>query len=211
MGDFNDDPYDESISKYLNSVSDIKACKEWKEILEIRSKDEKSPLDVSHRKYYLEQSTCLFNCMWKLVADPNVIRNTNLDPNVPRGSIYYWRTDKWSIFDQFIISRGLYYGEQKLKFRNDSTKIVYEGLRLVDNLSYDKFNDSSGNEYYFVDKAKIHPSLKDNPMDFVYLRRFYNEKTNQFEDDNRSIPAGRDKNTGYSDHFPILCVIDITN
>jgi hypothetical protein len=212
MGDFNDDPYDESISKYLNTVSDIRACKEWKEILEIRSKDEKSPLDVSHRKYYLEQSTYLFNCMWKLVGDPNAIGNTNLDPNVPRGSIHYWGTDRWSIFDQFIVSQGLHHGKQKLKFRNDSAKIVYDGLRLVDNLSYDKFDNSNNenyNYYYLVDKAKIHPSLKDNPMDFVYLRRFYNEKTKQFEDDNRSIPAGRDKDTGYSDHFPVLCIIDI--
>ena len=28
-----------------------------------------------------------------------------------------------------------------------------------------------------------------------------------FKADNRSIPQGRDANTGYSDHFPIQCMI----
>ena len=208
MGDFNDEPYKESLTKYLNSVSDIKNCREWKEILEIRTRNEKNPLDISHKKYYLEESTSLFNCMWKLVADPNLIGDATLDLNVPGGSIYYWRTNRWSIFDQFIISRGLYHGKQNLRFRKDSSRIVYEGLRLIDNLSNDKFSDSS-NEYYFIDKTKVHPSLKANPIDFVYIKRTYNENIKQFEDDNKSVPEWRDKNTGYSDHFPIMCIIDI--
>jgi hypothetical protein len=148
--------------------------------------------------------------MWKLGADPNSIGNVNLDLNVPGGSIYYWATNRWSLFDQFIISRGLYYGKQKLKFRNDSVKIFYKGLRLVDNLSYDKFSDSK-NGNYSIDKSTVHQSSKGSPMDFVYMKRTYNESTKQLEDDNKSVPAWREKNTGYSDHFPILCIIDILN
>lgn len=210
MGDFNDEPYNESITKHLNTVSDIRSCREWKEIIEIRARDEKNALDVSHRKYYLEECACLFNCMWKLVADPNSIGNVNLNLNVPGGSIYYWATNRWSLFDQFMISRGLYYGKQKLKFRIDSVKIFYKGLRLVDNLSYDKFSDSK-NGNYSIDKSTVHQSSKGSPMDFVYMKRTYNESTKQLEDDNKSVPAWREKNTGYSDHFPILCIIDILN
>jgi len=106
-----------------------------------------------------------------------------------------------------MISQGLYLGKEKLKFRNNSIKIFYEGLRLVDNLSPDKFNDSV-NEYYYLDKTKIHPSLKNNPMEFVYQKKSYNDNTKQFEDD-RNFQKGREMNTGYSDHFPIMCIIDL--
>jgi hypothetical protein len=46
-------------------------------------------------------------------------------------------------------------------------------------------------------------------MDFVYVKRTYNENIKQFEDDYKSVPEWRKKNTGYSDHFPIKCIIDI--
>jgi hypothetical protein len=53
------------------------------------------------------------------------------------------------------------------------------GLRLIDDLSYDKFDDCN-HEYYLWIRQRF-TSLKDNPMEFVYLKRYYNEKTNQFE------------------------------
>ena len=46
-------------------------------------------------------------------------------------------------------------------------------------------------------------------MDFVFLKYYYNEETADFKADNRSIPQGRDANTGYSDHFPIQCMIKL--
>ena len=207
MGDFNDEPYDESIIKYLNAIPDVKYCKEWKEIFELRSKEERSSVDISFTKYYLEENVTLFNPMMKLASEPGLIGNNDIDPSVPGGTIYYWRTNRWSIFDQFIISQGLYHGKQKLKFRKNSIKIYYHGLRLVDNLSPDKFNDST-NEYYYLDKTKIHPSLKNNPMEFVYQKKYYNENSKQYEDD-KNLPKGREKNTGYSDHFPIMCILDL--
>lgn len=207
MGDFNDEPYDDSIIQYLNAVPDIRYSKEWKEIFELRAKEERSSVDVSFRRYYLEENVTLFNPMMKLASDPELIGNRTVDPNVPGGTLYYWRTNRWSIFDQFIISQGLHHGKQKLKFRSNSIKIYYQGLRLVDNLSPDKFNDSN-NEYYYLDKTKIHPSLKNNPMEFLYQKKYYNENTKQYEED-KNFPKGREKNTGYSDHFPILCVLDI--
>jgi len=213
MGDFNDEPYDESILRYLGGVPDIRFCRGWKEILELRVREERNINDISYRKYYLEESATLFNCMWKLIAEPNLIKNRESisgeqDPNVPGGTIHYWRDNRWSIFDQFVVSRGLYYGKQKLQFMLDSVRIAYDGLRLVDNLAPDKFDDSADKNYY-TDKKKIHPSLKSTPMEFVFLKYYYNEETGDFKADNKSIPPGRDANTGYSDHFPIQCTIKI--
>jgi hypothetical protein len=182
MGDFNDEPYDESIKRYLGGVPDIRFCREWKEILELRVREERNIKDISYRKYYLEESATLFNCMWKLIAgEPNLIKNRESssgeqeqDPNVPSGTIHsFWRDNRWSIFDQFVVSRGLYYGKQKLEFTLDSVRIAYDGLRLVDNLAPDKFDDSADKNYY-TDKKKIHPSPKSTPMEFVFLKYYYN-------------------------------------
>ena len=150
--------------------------------------------------------SALFNCMWKLIAEPNIIeiqasisggKEQAQDPNVPGGTIHYWRDNRWSIFDQFVVSRGLYYGKQKLQIMLDSVRIAYNGLRLVDNLPPDRFDDSTDKTYH-TDKKRIHPSLKSTPMEFVFLKYYYNEETADFKADNRSIPQGRDANTGYS-------------
>ena len=94
MGDFNDDPYDESVLRYLGGVPDIRFCRGWKEILELRVREERNIKGISFKKYYLEESAALFNCMWKLIAEPNIIENqTSIsggkeqaqDPNVPGG------------------------------------------------------------------------------------------------------------------------------
>ncbi|MGC2431603.1 MAG: hypothetical protein WA393_11240, partial [Nitrososphaeraceae archaeon] len=136
MGDFNDEPYDESVLRYLGGVPDIRFCRGWKEILELRVREERNIKGISFKKYYLEESAALFNCMWKLIAEPNMIENQASisggreqaqDPNVPGGTIHYWRDNRWSIFDQFVISRGLYYGKQKLQIMLDSVRIAYNG------------------------------------------------------------------------------------
>jgi len=75
-------------------------------------------------------------------------------------------------------------------------------------LSPNRFDDSTDKTYY-TDKKRIHPSLKSTPMEFVFLKYYYNEETADFKADNRSIPQGRDANTGYSDHFPIQCMIKL--
>lgn len=88
MGDFNDDPYDESVIKYLNAVPDINYCREWKEIFELRAREERTSVDVSFRKYYLEESVTLFNPIIKLVSEPELIGNNNIESDVPGGTLY---------------------------------------------------------------------------------------------------------------------------
>ena len=68
MGDFNDEPYDESVSRYLGAVSDIRLCRELIEIFELREREEKTFQDTSYKKYYLEEKPNMFNCMWKFLS-----------------------------------------------------------------------------------------------------------------------------------------------
>src|SRR4029079_6175763 len=75
MGDFNDDPYDESVLRYLGGVPYIRFCRDCEEILELRVREERNIKGISFKKYYLEESAALFNCMWKLIAEPNIIEN----------------------------------------------------------------------------------------------------------------------------------------
>lgn len=211
MGDFNDEPYDESVVKYLGAGPDILNCREWKEIFELRAREERNISDISCRKYYFEENATLFNCMWRLITELSLIEQnasnlTTLQTQIPRGTVYYWRNNRWSIFDQFVISRGLFYGKQKLRFKLDSIKIAYHGIRLVDNLSPDKF-EANTPSIYNIDKSRIHPLMEGIPMEFVFLRYYYNQDTGEYKPDNKSIPRGRDPNTGYSDHFPIQCTI----
>lgn len=45
-------------------------------------------------------------------------------------------------------------------------------------------------------------------MEFAYQKKYYNENSKQYEDD-KSLPTGREKNTGHSHHFPIMCIVDL--
>lgn len=65
MEDFNDEPYNGSLMKYLKATPDIRSCREWKEIFELLIKEERNLSDVSLKKYSLEKNSYLFNCMWK--------------------------------------------------------------------------------------------------------------------------------------------------
>jgi hypothetical protein len=103
--------------------------------------------------------------------------------NLSGFSYYHWRNNSTNLFDQFIISRGLLLGVQKLKMNLENVRVFNEGLSIGENLSND----------YFVpkDPEKYHPAQRGIPMTFEYLRN------------NGRIPKHRKPNTGFSDHFPI--------
>ena len=221
MGDFNDEPYDESVSRYLGAVPDIRLCRELIEIFALREREEKTFQDTSYKKYYLEEKPNLYNCMWKFLSNPQSIKygdtSNNIkssspcatmpDNDIPGGSLHYWKTNSWSIFDQFIVSRGLYYGKQKLCIDIDSVRIAYKGLRLVDegNLPPDKFDNTP----FHTDKKKVHPILRGTPFSFAFTKNKFDKTLNKWVTDPYSLNPEDVANRGYSDHFPIQCLIKI--
>ncbi|MGB8162957.1 MAG: hypothetical protein WCE92_08730, partial [Nitrososphaeraceae archaeon] len=137
MGDFNDDPFDKSISKFLRAKNDREIYTELNEVLEILRNTDREKTDKQH---YLEHTTPLYNCMW----------------NLSDFSYYHWRNNSTNLFDQFMISRGLLLGIQKLKMNLENVRVFNEGLSIGDNLSND----------YFVpkDPERYHPAQRGIPM-----------------------------------------------
>jgi endonuclease/exonuclease/phosphatase family protein len=116
MGDFNDDPFDKSISKFLRAKNDKEVFIELNESLEIFRNIDRDNTDKQH---YLQYTPPLFNCMW----------------NVSGFSYYHRRNNSTNLFDQFIISRGLLLGVQKLRMNLEKVKVYSEGLTIGDNLT----------------------------------------------------------------------------
>jgi len=104
MGDFNDEPFSRSILDYLKASSGTDHLEE-----SIKpSKGQNLPL----AKNYLTQEAYLFNCMWPFLGIPD------------DGTLHFGAsTNTMNLLDQFIVSRGLYYGLQGLKMKVDSVEI----------------------------------------------------------------------------------------
>lgn len=110
MGDFNDEPYDRSILDYLKASSGID---QLEEVIRAGNNRNHTPTPKS----YFERQAYLFNCMWPFLAQPDT------------GTLYYsGSTNTMNLLDQFMISRGLYYGLQGLKFDRDSVEIFRPDL-----------------------------------------------------------------------------------
>ena len=185
MGDFNDEPFDKSIMKYLFATPDKNLLRTWKRIFRLAKEDFKNR-DKTYKQIYLEQSSILFNCMWNIY---------------PNGSLYFRKTNSFNLFDQFIISRGLLVGEQGLKMNLNSINIYTKGMTLGENLSESRFEQEDT-----YDERLIPFEFKKRPMSFEF-DRIKNDINNS------SIIEGNEPRSrqpsGYSDHFPITCKIDI--
>lgn len=184
MGDFNDEPFDKSIMKYLYATPDKNLLRKWKRIFRLAKEDFKSR-DKTYKQIYLEQPSVLFNCMWNLY---------------PNGSLYFRKTNSFNLFDQFIISRGLLVGEQGLKMNLNSINIYTQGMTLGENLSESRFEQEDT-----YDERLIPFEFKQRPMAFEFdrIKNDINNSTIQENETKLRQPSG------YSDHFPITCKIDI--
>ena len=185
MGDFNDEPFDKSIMKYLYATPDKNLLRKWKRIFRLAKEDFKNR-DKTYKQIYLEQPSVLFNCMWNLY---------------PNGSLYFRKTNSFNLFDQFIISRGLLVGEQGLKMNLESINIYTKGMTLGENLPDSRFEQEDT-----YDERLIPFEFKQRPMSFEF-DRIKNDINNS-----NIIEANESKSrqpSGYSDHFPITCKIDI--
>ena len=100
MGDLNDEPWDRSVLDMLKAGFSVDHLEE-----PVRLSQEKLP---SYRSY-AQKTAWLFNPMWSLMQKPDV------------GTYHYSRsTQTMNMLDQFIVSRGLYYGNQGLKIHQTS-------------------------------------------------------------------------------------------
>jgi hypothetical protein len=176
-GDLNDNPYDRSVLNYLHATSDKNRLIDWKEIFEHPSLKRGYMKDQSDKHNYLSQYAYLYNCMWHLIPD---------------GTIFY--DEGFDLFDQFIISKGLFYGEQGLKMDLDEVKID-KSTKMANHIAASMFSP--------IEKNKIHPVYKESPMRFEYTKK--KPESGQFE----SVSPGREPFTGFSDHFPIQSIINI--
>lgn len=104
MGDFNDEPFNRSLLDELKASSGEDKLEEPIK----KSEDRNTPSPES----YLKKQAYLFNCMCRFLGLPD------------EGTHYYSQsTNTMNILDQFIISRGLYYGLQGLKMKLDSIEV----------------------------------------------------------------------------------------
>ncbi len=104
MGDFNDEPWSRSILDYLQASKDLDHVEE-----DMKGAAGGKPPTAEN---YLKRSAYLFNAMWPQTAIPD------------RGTHFFsGATNSMNLLDQFIITRGLVYGVQGLKFEPASVAI----------------------------------------------------------------------------------------
>jgi len=105
--------------------------------------------------------------MWPLIPDGTNFNDRSMTP--------------MNLLDQFIVSRGLYYGKQKLIIDLNHIRI---------------FKETPSGPYGPMTMKE----LDGRPMSFEWIKKDKNGKPVE-------IRKGREPNTGFSDHFPIQGVV----
>ncbi|HEY2989329.1 MAG TPA: endonuclease/exonuclease/phosphatase family protein [Candidatus Binatia bacterium] len=104
MGDLNDEPFSRSVLNYLLGSKDLDHVEE-----ELKPGTGKK---IPEAKIYLGTKAYLFNCMWPLFGRSD------------KGTFYFFgATNSMNLLDQFLVSRGLFYGVQGLKIDPNSVAI----------------------------------------------------------------------------------------
>lgn len=166
MGDLNDEPYDRSVLQELGASSGL-------DRLEEPLKKHRDRQHLPRPDGYAGLPAPLFNCMWPLSATPD------------RGSYHFAAGQPTSnMLDQFVVSRGLYYGSS--------------GLRMRRRLRPDPALPPEKRELATVDA-----DVFDHPVMATAGKR----RPKKFSFGIRSDGTAFD-NDGFSDHFPIVTAIE---
>ncbi len=170
MGDFNDEPFNRSILEELKASSGF-------DRLEEPVKKSKENNHLPNVVPYARLQAPLFNCMWPVVATPD------------RGTYYFGGgVPTMNLLDQFIVSRGLYYGFSGLKMKR-RTRVEPQaqptGPQVVTEL------DTVWADVFDADLMITSPRTR-RPKCF------------EFEIKN----GAASHNNGFSDHFPIATTIE---
>lgn len=170
MGDFNDEPFNRSVLEELKASSGFDKLEE-----PVKSSGGNNHLPgiVSYAKLQAP----LFNCMWPVLAMPD------------RGSYYFGSSiPTKNMLDQFIVSRGFYYGlsDLKMKRRIRLDPSAQQGdppiITMLDTVWADVFDSD----------LMITSAQTRRPKAFNY-------------DLENGVAT---HNNGFSDHFPILTSIE---
>lgn len=126
MGDFNDEPFNSSVIDFLRAANDTDHLEE------VIKKPKGSALPAAAT--YLGKEAPLYNCMWNLLG------------NTDTGTFYSSQSPKtMNLLDQFIVSRGLYFGSSGLKMRQEMIEIFKPALMCTGKNRPKKFEfDKSG-------------------------------------------------------------------
>jgi hypothetical protein len=154
---------------HLRAIPDPESMREWRYIFEFLKKDFMTRERLSDKENYLQQAAYLYNCMWRLIPDGTNHNDKLMNP--------------MTLLDQFIISRGIYHGENKLLMDLNEVKIFKETTNTTYGHNHTTIKEPDG-----------------RPMSFEWIKKDKHGKLLE-------IRKGREPNSGYSDHFPIQAII----
>jgi hypothetical protein len=131
MGDFNDEPFDRSVFAYLLATRDL-------DLLEEEIRRAGPGKEVPEAAAYLGKKPHLFNCMWEILARPD------------SGSFFFASGEgtpshTMNMLDQFLVSRGLYFGRAGLRIDIPSVKVSRPGVMATPKGRPRPFDRDTGN------------------------------------------------------------------
>jgi hypothetical protein len=172
MGDFNDEPFNRSILEELKASSGFDKLEE----------PVKKSGDNDHLPGvvpYAKLQSPLFNCMWPVVALPD------------RGSYFFGGgVPTMNLLDQFIVSRGLYYG--------------LSGLRMKRRVQLDPPEQPDAPPVE-VELDTVWADVCDSDL-MITSEQTRRPKSFTFDKKDGVVSH----NNGFSDHFPIVTTIEVT-
>jgi endonuclease/exonuclease/phosphatase family metal-dependent hydrolase len=171
LGDFNDEPFNRSVLEELGASSGFDKLEE---AVKRSGGNDHLPGAVPYAKLQAP----LFNCMWPIAAMPD------------RGSYFFGSgTPTMNMLDQFVVSRGLYYGTS--------------GLRMKRRIRLDPPVEE-GDPPVEVELDTVWADVFDCDL-MITSQQTRRPRSFRFDIENGVATH----NDGFSDHFPIVTTIEV--